>query len=279
MTDVFARRRSIRLSLTLSVWGTAWALALPAVAEEYAIGGSGTNLGAMRILAEAYAARHPGGDRFTVLPSMGSSGGVKAVTAGAVALGVTSRPLKADEAAAGATAREYARTPFVFAAAATLPVEGLATADIAEIYAGRLAAWPDGTRIRMVLRPASDSDNDAIRAISPAVAAALKEAEARPGMAYAVTDQETARAIASVPGGIGPSTLALVRTEDWGLKALALDGVAPAPETIADGRYPWFKSLYVVTSPRSPAAAHAFVAFVRSDEGRAILARTGHWVP
>ncbi len=242
---------------------------------EFQLGGSGATLGTMRVLADAYTAKHPE-TTFVVLPSMGSSGGIKAALAGAVALGLSTRPLKSDESAAGAVSVEYGRTPFVFATAPGTPVDGISTRQLADIYAGRLTEWPDGTRIRMILRPVSDSDNDAIKAISAEVRQGLDIAETRPGMAFAVTDQEAAKAIETTPGGIGPSTLALIRSEGRNLKALKLDGIAPSPDSLADGSYPLGKSLSIVRTPKSPPEALDFLDFVGSAEGRAILARTGH---
>lgn len=246
-------------------------------AAELQIGGSGATLGTMRLLADAYTARHPQ-TTFDVLPSMGSSGGIKAVLAGAIALGLSTRPLKPAEIAAGAKAVEYGHTPFVFATVSGNPVDGISTRQLADIYAGRLTEWPDGTRIRMVLRPVSDSDNDAIKEISAEVREGLAIAETRPGIAFAVTDQETAKAIEATPGGIGPSTLALILSESHDLKPLALDGIVPSPAALADGSYALDKPVLVVTSPKSPPEALDFIAFVRSDEGREILTRTGHLV-
>jgi len=93
-----------------------------------------------------------------------------------------------------------------------------------------------------------------------------------------VTDQDTASSIEKVPGALGPSTLALMLSEERALKALTLDGVVPSAENIANGRYPLFKQLLIVTGPKTPPEAQAFVSFVRSGAGREILAQTGHWV-
>lgn len=263
-------------------WGVAIVLCLAganlAEAAELQLGGSGATLGTMRLLADAYTAKHPE-TTFVVLPSMGSSGGIKAVLAGAIALGLSTRSLKVEEIAAGAASVEYGRTPFVFAVAGGLPVDGITTRQLADIYAGRMTEWPDGTRVRVILRPVSDSDNDAIKEISAEVRQGLEIAEKRPGMAFAVTDQEAAKAIETTPGGIGPSTLALIRSEGRNLKALKLNGIAPSPASLADGSYPLGKPMLIVRSPKSPPEALDFIAFVGSAEGRALLARNGHMVP
>jgi phosphate transport system substrate-binding protein len=248
-----------------------------AQSQEIRIGGTGAALGTMQLLAQAYAKANPE-VRITVLPSMGSGGGIKALLAGALQISVSSRPLSDSEAGAGAVAVEYGRTPFVFATAATSKVAGITTPNLIDFYAGKVDEWPDGTKLRLVLRPIGDSDSETIKSMSPAMREAKSAAEQRKGMAFTVTDQETANAIEKVPGALGPSTLALLLSEKRALKALALDGVVPSAQSIADGSYPLSKQLLLVTGPKTPPEAQAFVAFVRSAAGRGILQQTGHWV-
>lgn len=246
-------------------------------AQELKIGGTGAALGTMQLLAQAYAKNQPNA-RITVLPSMGSGGGIKAVLAGAIQIGVSSRPLSEAESKAGATAVEYGRTPLVFATSASSKVAGITTQNLVDFYAGKVDEWPDGTKLRLVLRPIGDSDSETIKAMSPAMRDAKSAAEQRKGMVFTVTDQETANAIEKVPGALGPSTLALLMSEKRALKALPLDGVVPSAQTIANGTYPLAKALLVVTGPKSQPETQGFVAFVQSPAGREILRQSGHWV-
>ncbi|WP_170164746.1 PstS family phosphate ABC transporter substrate-binding protein [Thiocapsa rosea] len=246
-------------------------------AEEIKIGGTGGALATMRILGEAYSAAHPGTE-ITVLPSLGSSGGIKAMLSGVIQIAVTSRALTDTEINAGAVQIAYARTPFVFATASTNTTTGLSLQELVEIYAGRSVHWPDGTRIRLVMRPTGDSDSDMIKSMSPAMDLALSGAETRKGMAFAVTDQDAADNLERIPGALGPSTLAQILSEKRALKALELDDVEPSPTTIADGSYPYFKTLFMVTRSDISPALRQFMAFVRSAAGVEILTRTGHRV-
>jgi phosphate transport system substrate-binding protein len=87
--------------------GIAMAVVSPgshAHAETLRIGGTGVALGGMRILGDEYQKLHPEAE-IVVLPSLGSSGGVKALLKGAIGLSVSSRELKEEEKAKGATAR------------------------------------------------------------------------------------------------------------------------------------------------------------------------------
>ena len=80
-------------------------------------------------------------------------------------------------------------------------------------------------------------------------------------------------------GSLGPSTLALIFSENRKLKALQLNGIDPSPSNLAAGIYPYYKSLYIVTHSKTPGAARKFIAFAQSETARKILTRTGHAVP
>jgi len=253
--------------------GPAWSQA-----EEIMIGGTGGALATMKLLGDAYSKNHPE-TKIIVLPSLGSGGGIKAVIAGAIQVAVSSRPIKDSETSLGASAFEYARTPFVFVVPLKSKTQAITSADLVDIYSGTRDRWPDGTRIRLVLRPVGDSDSDMVKSISPEVKQAKLRAEKRPGMLFAVTDQEAADNIEKIAGAFGTSTLAQLVSEQRALRPLRFNGVEPSAQTVADGRYPYFKPLFIVTSPKSPASAQLFAEFVRSAAGREILARTGHALP
>lgn len=252
-------------------------LSLPVLqAEELKIGGTGAGLGTMRVLGDAFSKAYPG-TSVSVLPSMGTSGGLKAVAAGAIDIAVSARPLGEAETKARLAAFEYGSTALVFATQSASTVSNVATQELVDIYSGKLGHWPDGTKVRLILRPAGDADSEAIKGLSSQMRAAVVAAEARKGMLLAVTDQETAESLEQIPGGLGLSSLALILSERRAIKTLSLDGVAPTIKNVADGKYPFVRRLYVVTKAEQTDAMK-FVAFVQSREGREILIRTGHWI-
>ena len=272
-----ARRACTLVSRGLSVVLLALGLSNAARAEEIRVTGTGAALESLRLLGQEWSKSRTG-DKVTVLGSLGSGGGIKAVVAGTVDLAVSSRPLKEAEAARGASQIEYARTPFVFAVHRGSKVDSITTRGLADMYAGKVSRWPDGTRIRLVLRPAGDTDSEAIREIAPEVRAAYVVAQQRKGMIFAGSDQEAADGLEKIPGAFGSSTLALILSEKRTLKALRFNNVEPSVRNLESGNYPLHKTLYLITGPRSSAAARQFVAFVQSPRGREILLRTGHAV-
>ena len=268
-----ARRIAVRLLLCTVLLSTFSG----ALADQIKIGGTGGALGTVRLLADAFQASHPD-TQVQVLPSLGSGGGIKALLAGAIQIAVSARPLKDAEAAKGAVQQAYGRTPFVFATHADTAVGDLSIDRLVDIYAGDEQQWPDGRRIRLVLRPLGDSDSKLVRSISPAMREAKENAERRKGMSFAITDQDSVDNIEKIPGSLGTTTLAQIISERRAVKALPLDGVEPSVQSLAEGRYPLSKQFFIVTTDRTPDQARAFVAFIRSPAGAEILRQAGHWL-
>ena len=257
---------------------TALVVTTAATADDLRIGGTGNALGTMQLLAEAFAETDPG-FKVAILPSIGSSGAIKAVPKGAIDIGLSSRPLTAEEAKGGIRSVEYARSPTVFAVHQVTNATALNRAQIADIYLGRLTQWPDGTPIRPILRQPGDDNTRQIKTLSPAIEAAVTAADQRPGLAFATTDQEANDKLESIPGAVGVTTLALILSEQRPLRALTLDGIEPTPENIANDRYPLIKRFYFILPQVLSSGAQAFIAFVQSSAGQSILARTGHSIP
>ena len=247
-------------------------------AQEIKIGGTGAALGSMQLLGAEFSAANPD-IRITTVPSLGSGGSIKAVLAGAIGLAVTSRAMNEGERKLGAVEMEYARTPFVFAVSTKSKVSAISSAELADIYAGKMVTWADGSAVRIVLRPASDIDTEMVRNISPAIGRALAAAQTRPGVQFSVNDQDAANDLERIPGAIGPSSLALIVSEKRTLRALKLDGREPTSMSAAAGAYPYYKRLFFVTGTKRLAAVERFIAFVHSPAGRKILTSNGQWIP
>jgi len=250
----------------------------PVSAEEIRIGGTGGALGAMRLMADAYN-KSQSDAKVVIVPNLGSSGGIKAVIAGAIQIGLSGRPLRNAEIDQGATAIGYGRTPFVFATTVkNAAVAAITMPQIVEIYSGRTERWSDGTKVRPVLRPENDSDSELLGSISPEVRAALLQARKRPGMLVAITDEEAADYLEKLAGSFGTTTLAMILSEKRPLKTLKIDGADPSVKGIVQGSYPYYKEMMFVTGPTTPPSAGRFIAFVQSPVGHKILTATGHWV-
>ena len=267
--------RAIALFLAGLIFASAASAGLTEPADnKLRIGGTGCAIATMQTLGKAFTKIHP---EVTVVitPSLGSSGGIKAMLAGAIDLAISSRDLKPAERAQGVLASEYARTPFVFTVSPRNRVAAITTSELVRIYRGDSTLWPDGKKLRLILRPPEESDTDIVKSMSPKMNRAMQIALAREGMIRAITDQDSADKLEKIPGAIGTSTLAQIISEQRALKPLILNGVIPSLDTLAEGKYPYFKTLLMVSSPKPSPLTQAFIAFVHSAAGRQILAKNG----
>ncbi len=243
--------------------------------EVIRIGGVGGALATMRILASAFEKSNPG-IKVAVLPSIGTSGALKAVPDGAIDIGLLGLPSKGEVLVSGATVTEYARTPFIFVTRRETQKNGLTFEEVAKIYRGDIRSWPGGERIRTIMRRRDDTDNLVLKGLSPAIRAALDKSLSQRGLLFAVTDQDNLDIIERTPGALGYTTLAQVISENRRVKVLALGGIVPSVKALADGRYPVYKILYMMTKREPPGGVLKFVSFVMSEDGAKILKEYGN---
>ncbi|HSD62001.1 MAG TPA: substrate-binding domain-containing protein [Burkholderiales bacterium] len=260
----------------------AFGLPVPA-AEQTAtlrVGGTGASLGLMQLLGEEFSRQHPA-VRVQVEPSLGSSGAIAAVAARAIDLGVSSRPVTREESARGLRHVEFARTAFVFAVHRDVPISRVSLSELAAIYAGTVTSWPDGSPIRLILRPEREFDTNLMRSMSPELERAVRAAQTRAGLQVAVSDQDSVVALEQVPGSIGTSSLALIASERRKVRVLAVEGVAPSVQALETGAYRYARPFYLISSASASATTQAFAEFAASPGAREVLLRYGAlpWLP
>jgi phosphate transport system substrate-binding protein len=275
----FAKAGRAVLAVSALALGTLVAggfLAQSAAAESLRLGGSGAAIPAMKMMGEALKRQAPEFS-LVIVPDLGSGGGLKALSLDKIEVAISGRSLTQEEEAQGMVAMEYGRSPFVLATPKK-NVKGLTLKEIADIYAGRTTKWPDGTPIRLVIRPVNDVDTPLLASFSPAVKEGVELSQKRPGLVTAIYDLEVVNEIQKLEGGLGTSSLTPILAENHPLYPLAIDGVAPTPKNLADGKYKHYKPFYIVTRGRASAPVKRFIEFVHSAEGRKILADTGHQV-
>lgn len=244
-------------------------------AETLRFGGTGSAQTTISLLGEAFTKRNPG-TKVVGVANLGSSGGLKALAAGSVQIAAISRPLKAEESAQGLVAVEYGRTPFIFIANKPT-VAGITLAEAARIIDGSTTRWPDGSPIRLVLRPPKDGDTELLKSMSAEIAGAVDKVLARDGMIVAQTDQDAVDKVEKLSGSFGFSSLSLILSENRSVAVFPIGGVIPSVATLADKTYPYQKTLHLVSKGAPAGETRRFFDFVMSSEGQAILKQTGHW--
>ncbi len=246
------------------------------------IAGSGAGIVAMRRVAEGFQKKHPNVS-IDLLPSIGSTGGIRAVKQGRIDIGLSSRPLMPEERTPGMIEEPYGRTLFIFAVQEANPTQGVTLTEIEDLYAAKRKIWPDGTSVRLILRPLRDSSSLYLASINPRLKSASEKAHAIPGVFVGMTDQEAAEQIEKTPGSFGTTSACLMAAEKRKIKALRVDGAVPALSNIADGvdvsagKYPYTMTMSLVyKGDTDKGDLKEFVRFVFSKDGRKILSECGH---
>lgn len=242
------------------------------------LAGTGTWLPLARELASAFERGSPG-PAVVVHESIGSRGGRQAVADGVVDLGLVAHEAGAAPQIDGCTTLVVARAAVIFAVHPSVPVTSLGRDEVVAIFSGRRTRWSDGSAIVPLLRETGDSATKIASAALPGLGDAVDAGWEHGRWPTFLTDADMGRALASTPGAIGLYDLGAILIEGLPVRPLALDGAAPSAEALAAGRWPLVRELSLVVGPGPRARTRAFVDFVGSAEGRAVIAESGGYAP
>jgi phosphate transport system substrate-binding protein len=249
-----------------------WLAAEAVAAEVLRVGGTGSATATLERIGSDFL--NATGIKIEVVPSLGSSGGIRAVADGVLDVAVSARPLSHKEAAERLSEVPVARTPFGFVTSNLRP-NGLKGDDIAAIYRSEDPRWADGTPIHVILRPRSEADSLFLASYFPGMGAALEAARRRPDLPVAANDQDNAQMAEALAGSLTASSLTQVKMEKRNLRFVAIDGVEPTLENLESGAYPYARTLFLVFPGKRSAAAERFLEFLRSPQGKKLLRETG----
>ena len=208
------------------------------------------------------------------LQPFNTASGIDAVASGTADLAGSARP--ADDTAQNArlTFTPVAWDGLVLITQSSNPISGLTLKQVHDIYYGRIHNWSEvGGRNAPIDVYAVASPGDGVEySLRTLLFGRGNQPVAAPRL-Y-VNTRKLEEGIALNPNGFGVATLAGISGNSQ-LKAIPINGKSATVANIADGSYPLFIPLYLVTNPSSPKAAdaQAFVDFVQSEPGKAALRR------
>lgn len=269
-----ARRRDGRNVIAAVVAGLFLAAGPCAAQNKVTVGGAGSMVPVMQQLARAFEAKHGAQGIEIMTNSLGSGGGIKGAEAGRLAIGLTGRALKDSEKSA-VVYRQLAVMPVVVAVNAGLPVSGMTSAQLCAIYSGSVKSWkqlggPD-TNIVPLTRNEDDSDKEALRE-NIGCYKGLKESA---DVVVLSSGSGMTSSLAGRPAAIGLTTYEAVLKSQGRIKAIALDGVAPTPDSVEAGKYRLVKDFAVVTKGEPQGVAKSFINFAADADGKKIMATEG----
>lgn len=220
-------------------------------------------------LAEAYHQRQP---RVTIdVDGGGSQHGAALARGRQVELGLVSQPPA--DLPPNLRAVTIARDGIAVVVHPETAISNLTLLELRELFAGRFLDWREvgeGTA-RGEIQLVSREDGSGTRAAFEARLAAGGELRVSPTAVVMPNSQAVVDFVASHPGAVGYVSSALV-TEAQQVRVVAVEGVVPRPATISSGEYPLSRELQVLIQADAPAEVRAFLDFVLSPAGQAIVA-------
>ncbi len=266
-------RTSFSISiLTALVLLTGLSTAGSAVAEQpLRIGGTGSATEMLRLVSAKFTAASQ--IKVDVIPSLGSSGAIRALGDGVLDIVVSARTLKESESGKGLRLVAVLRTGYVIATSHR-NTKGLKAADLPKIFIADKPVWADGSPIRIILRPRSESDTALLGKLFAGLGEAIEVARKRSDIPVAATDQDNVAMAERMPGSLIGTTVTQLKTEKRPLYIVPLDGQQPTLANVESGAYPFVKSMYVFISGKISPEAKQFVEFLRSPKGLTALRET-----
>ena len=245
-------------------------------AETLQIDGSTTVGPVADAFAEYFKSVYPSLD--ITVKKTGSGDGAAALVDGRCDIATMSRFMKPDEFAKAVSnavlpvAHVVAMDGVCVVVHPSNPVRDLTTAQVRDIYAGRVTNWRQvggpSTPIVVISRDTSSGTYETFEELvmnKQPMAASVEYVNANP--------QAQAR-IRTTPGAIGYVGLGFLE----GVKALQVDGVKPTRRTVANGSYPVSRPLFMFTNgyPRLGSMVHKFVAFYLTEKGQELVEAKGY---
>lgn len=246
--------------------------------DKILIDGAGATASLVAALGKAFTARS--GIAVEVGKGLDPEARIEALAGAKIDIAMASLGLKVDELTRrGMSVHTIARTPVVFAVHESVKVDGLTQVQLCAIYEGKHRNWKDvgGSDMAIAAHSRSDADGDVVVVRhSIACLKTLKFADSvkvmLPGSAHYAA---MGTALAGTPGAIGMTGTSVVEQSKGKLKAIALDGVAANEANVAAGRYRLTRDAFLVTRNAPSAPVKAFIDFVKSADGAAVIRANG----
>lgn len=210
------------------------------------------------------------------LQTFNTASGLDAVRTGTADLAGAARGASGSPQEAGLTFTPVAWDGLVMVTHPSNPVSSLTLSQLHDIYYGKITNWSQvGGNNEPIDLYAVASPADGVefslrkllfgRGTQPVAAPRLY-----------VNTSKLQEGITLDPKGLGATTLSNV-VGNPKMKMIRINGVAPSAATVANGSYPLFTQLYLITNSSSPKAAQTqeFVDFVNSDAAKAVIRRHG----
>lgn len=220
------------------------------------------------VLAEEFIKKHPGVQ--INVQGGGSSQGIQVAVSGAANIGASSRELKQEEKSQGLVETTIALDGIAVIVHPSNPVAEIALDDLRNVYLGNIKNWKElggkDSPITVVCREAGSGTRGAFEEL-----VMNKE-----NISNQVVIQPSTGAVKTTVAGdekaIGFVSMASV---DKDVKVLKIDGVEASVANVKNGSYKISRPFLYLTKGEANGLTQAFIDFVLSDEGQALMQEEG----
>jgi phosphate transport system substrate-binding protein len=274
---------SVRLTRLLSVVLIGAFVTTPAFAKNHSRTKAGTSAKssliwrgdvatANGVVVEVAKAWEKAGHGHIVLQPFNTASGIDAVAGGTADLAGSARPADGSAQNARLTFTPVAWDGLVIITQSSNPVRNLTLKQVHDIYYGKIHNWSEvGGRNAPIDVYAVASPGDGVEySLRTLLFGRGNQPVAAPRL-Y-VNTRKLEEGIALNPNGLGVAMLSGISGNSK-IKAIPINGKSATVANIADGSYPLFTPLYLVTNPNSRKAdeAQAFVDFLQTAPAKAAL--------
>ena len=172
------------------------------------------------------------------------------------------------------------REAFVFFVNERNPVDGLSTRQIKDIYAGKLTRWSEvgggSGDIRAFQRPDGSGSQSMLQSIMKGESLMTPPTEDVADLMSGIISRTAD--YRNYKDAMGYSFLhyATEMNRNGEIKLLAVDGVAPNADNIANGTYPMAKEFYAITAGAPGPDEQRLIDWILSPQGQELVWKTGY---
>lgn len=236
----------------------------------FSINGSSAGMPVIKLLTAAFSKKHPGVS-FEFKSGAKTSAALQQLKNGAIDIVVYAKDLKPEEQDSKIRFDVLVSDPIVIVVNKTVPVDGLTTTQIKNIYTGKTTTWGDNNDSAIIV---CDRIEDETAKIAIRKFVLGKDLSVTDHAIILETESEMADAIASTPYSIGYYSLAKAKTQD-SVKVLKVDGVAPNVSNLKTSTYGISRPVGIATMDQDETIKQ-FISFAYSKEAKELLVKNGY---
>lgn len=228
-------------------------------------------------LAQAYKEINPNVE--IEIQAVGSSAGIKAALDGSATIGMSSRELKDEEIAEGATPLIICKDGIAVAVNPENPVQNLTKEQVQKIFMGEISNWKEVGGSDEEILVVSRESGSGTRGAFEEILKIEKEVEGKKisGLIANALQAEGTGAVkanvASKANAIGYVSLGYI---DETIKTLQVEGADATAENIIAGTYPVARPFVFVTKGKITETDQTFLDYVMSAQGQAEAEKDGY---